>query len=127
MATATQKKRTTRQVGRRIKDASEAAAIEFAVFEDNAGDYRWSIVDSHGGSLAQSGTFETYEAARKAAGAVRDAAGSSRFEQRPADRPVDLTARRAATRARDDSDAERWLDEGGSFDSEAVRQWAAER
>jgi len=34
--------------------------------------------------------------------------------------PVDLAARRDASAARDRSDAERWLDEGGGFNSEAV-------
>jgi hypothetical protein len=34
-------------------------------------------------------------------------------------------ARREAAIARDDSDAERWLDEGGSFSSEAVAKWPA--
>jgi uncharacterized protein YegP (UPF0339 family) len=117
MVTATQQEPTSPQV----KDASETATIAFVVFEDNAGDYRWSIRDSRGENLAQSGTFASYDAAHAAAAAVRDAAatGSSRLEPQPADR--------APTRARDDSDAERWLDEGGSPNSEAVRQWPAER
>jgi len=128
MATATERARAARQVGRRAEAASESEAITFLVFQDNGGNYRWSIVDSRGESLAQSGTFATYDAAHTAAGVVRDAAGSSRFEHRPAaDRPVDLLARREAIRAHDASDAERWLDEGGSFNSEAVRQWPAER
>jgi hypothetical protein len=36
-------------------------------------------------------------------------------------------ARRSAAIARDDSDAERWLDEGGSINGEAVTQWPAGR
>jgi uncharacterized protein YegP (UPF0339 family) len=104
MVTATPQQRTSRQVGRGAKDASESVAIAFVVFEDNAGDYRWSIRDSRGESLAQSGTFATYDAAHTAAGAVRDAAGSSRLEPKPADPPPDVVAGRAATRAHDDSD-----------------------
>jgi hypothetical protein len=72
MATATQKERTARQVARRAKAAS--AAVTFLVVEDNGGDYRWMIVDGHGESLAQSGTFATYDAANNAASVVRDAA-----------------------------------------------------
>ena len=123
MATATQKQRTTRHDARRVKATSDPVAIAFVVLEDNAGDYRWSILDSRGESLAQSNrTFVTYDAARQAAATIRNAAGSARLEQRPVDHPVDLAARREATWAVDDSDAERWLDEGGSLHSEAVTQ-----
>lgn len=97
MATATQKGRTTRQVARPVKVASDTGAIAFVVAQDNAGDYRWSIVDSGGESLAQSGAFATYHAAHGAAGLIRDAAGSSRFE-----------------------DAEPWLDKNGSPDNGAA-------
>jgi hypothetical protein len=46
---------------------------------------------------------------------VRDGAGSAQFQVRQAaDSPVDLVARREAAIARDDSDAERWLDEAGT-------------
>jgi hypothetical protein len=44
-----------------------------------------------------------------------------------AGRPADFVARRAAVAARDDEDAGRWLDEGGSFSSEAVAEWRAGR
>jgi hypothetical protein len=37
-------------------------------------------------------------------------------------RPVDFAARRSAAIAQDDFDAERWVDEGGSFSSEGVTQ-----
>jgi uncharacterized protein YegP (UPF0339 family) len=129
MATAAKKTRAARQVARRAIAVSESAGITFLVYEDNAGDYRWMILGSRGDeSLAQSGTFATYEDAAHAARVVRDGAGSARFEPRAAsDRPVDLVARRKAAVAGDDSDAERWLDEGGSFSSEAVTQWPAGR
>jgi hypothetical protein len=34
--------------------------------------------------------------------------------------PVDLAARRETSLVRDELDAERWLDEGGSFSSDTV-------
>jgi hypothetical protein len=37
--------------------------------------------------------------------------------------PVDFVSRRAAASARDDLDAHRWSDDGGSITSEAVAQW----
>jgi uncharacterized protein YegP (UPF0339 family) len=86
MATATPQQHTTRQAGPRTTDGSEA--IAFVVFEDNAGDYRWSIRGSRGESLAQSEIFATYAAAHTAAGSVRNAAGSSRFDPQPADLPT---------------------------------------
>jgi uncharacterized protein YegP (UPF0339 family) len=84
MATATQKERTARQVARRAKAAS--AAVTFLVVEDNGGSYRWTIVDGHGESLAQSsGTFATHDAANNAANVVRDAANPSSAKRK--DRP----------------------------------------
>jgi uncharacterized protein YegP (UPF0339 family) len=83
MATATQKERTARQVARRAKAAS--AAVTFLVVEDNAGTYRWTIVDGHGESLAESGIFATYDAANTAANVVRDAANPSSAKTK--DRP----------------------------------------
>jgi uncharacterized protein YegP (UPF0339 family) len=95
--------------------------MEFLLFEDNGGDYHWTIVGSRGEQLARSGGFATYAEAEQAALLVRGRAGSARLERRVAqNRPVQLVARRAAAVAHDDSDAERWLDEGGSFSSEAV-------
>jgi uncharacterized protein YegP (UPF0339 family) len=88
--------------------------MELLVFEDNAGRYRWTLVAASGAQLAQSPSFASYEEARDAAGRVRDGAGSARLEGREAALLVDLTARREAA-ARDDSDPERWLDEGGSY------------
>ena len=75
MATATQQERAARQVARRAK---AAAVLTFAVFEDNGGDYRWTILDRSGESLAQSGPFASYDDARRAAGVVRDRAHAAR-------------------------------------------------
>lgn len=123
MATATNNSRANRQVARRAAVGSESVAITFLVFEDNGGGYCWSIRGSDGESLAQSGRYATRDDAAHAARVVRDGAGSARFEAGAApDRPVDLVARRSATAAREDSDAERWLDEGGSFSGDTVTQ-----
>jgi uncharacterized protein YegP (UPF0339 family) len=120
MATATQKERAARQVARRAK---AAAVITFAVFEDNGGDYRWKIVDGGGESLAQSGTFASYDDARKAASVVHDGARTARFGHPPA---ADLAARGETARVLDDfvlddSDAGRWLDDDGQG-GEAVKR-----
>jgi hypothetical protein len=66
---------------------------------------RWTI-------LARSESFTSYDDAERAA-------PSARFDRRAGEfTPVDLGARRDGPS--DDLDAERWLDEGGSFSSEAV-------
>ena len=63
---------------------SGPAALKFVVYEDNSGDFRWTILDSGGESLALSGGFASYDDARKAADVVRDGARSAQFENRPA-------------------------------------------
>ena len=102
MATATQKERAARQVARRAK---AAAVLTFVVFEDNGGDYRWTILDGTGDRLAQSRTFASYDDARAAAAVVRDRARGARFG-RPA-------AGLAAGRVVDDADDGNWVDEDG--------------
>jgi uncharacterized protein YegP (UPF0339 family) len=90
-------------------------AIEFLIFEDNGGGYHWTIVDGAGLSLAQSGSYASHDEAEHAALLVRKSAGAARLERRaPEDSPIDLAARRDAGSG-GDPDAERWLDEGGSF------------
>jgi uncharacterized protein YegP (UPF0339 family) len=126
MATATKKSRAAKQLARRGPEVHGPAVMEFLVYEDNGGSYHWRIVASDGATLAGSGGFASYDDATRAAQHVRDGAASALFERRgDGAPPVDLTARRDA--ARDDSDAERWLDEGGSFSSEAVAKWPAPR
>jgi uncharacterized protein YegP (UPF0339 family) len=101
--------------------------MEFLIFEDNSGGYHWTIVDAAGERLVQSGGFASYDEAEHAAGVVRDHAGAARLERRAPDAsPIDLAAPRDAA-AEGDSDAERWLDEGGSFSSEAVTKSPAPR
>jgi uncharacterized protein YegP (UPF0339 family) len=95
--------------------------MTFLIYEDNGGAYHWAIVADGGETVAQSASFGSYEKAKRAARIVHRGASSASFEHRSGDTPpVDLPARRDAATARDRSDAERWLDEGGSFSSEAV-------
>jgi uncharacterized protein YegP (UPF0339 family) len=99
----------------------EPASMTFLIYEDNGGDYHWTIVADGGETLVRSGSFGSYEQAKHAAGIVHRGASRASFEHRSAaPPPVDLPARRDAITARDRLEAERWLDEGGSFSSEAV-------
>ena len=98
---------------------TKPASLKFVVVEDNGGGYHWTIVADGGETLVRSASFESYEDAKQAAGIVHRGASRAAFEQGSGNpRLVDLPARRNA--ARDRSDAERWLDEGGSFSSQAV-------
>jgi len=125
MATATKKSRTAGQLARRAGSVRVTDSLEFLIFEDNGGAYHFRIVDGGGANLAQSGGFASYDSAEQAARRVRQGAASARFDGRGGELgPVDLAARR--DRRSDDLDAERWLDEGGSFGSEAVTRWPAQ-
>ena len=126
MATATKNSRAAKQFAGRASAVRVPRSMEFVIFEDNGGDYHWTIVARDGATLARSGSFGSYEDAELAAQHVRDGVASALFERRgDGARPVDLSARRDASR--DAADAERWLDEGGSFSSEAVAEWPAPR
>jgi uncharacterized protein YegP (UPF0339 family) len=119
MATATKKSRANGRLPRRAPEVRVPESMAFLIFEDNAGAYHWTIVAGDGATLVRSSGFASYEDAERAASRVRDGAASAPLEHRAASaRPVDLTARRAATSGA--ADAERWLDEGDSFGSEAV-------
>jgi uncharacterized protein YegP (UPF0339 family) len=124
MATAIKKSRAAGRLPRRAREARVPESTEFLIFEDNGGAYHWTIVARDGETLARSGGFASYGDAEQAARRVRGAATSARFERRGTGAlPVDLVARRDP--ASDDDDAERWLDESGSFSSEAVAKWPA--
>jgi uncharacterized protein YegP (UPF0339 family) len=124
MATATKKSRAAGQLARRARIERDSESMEFVVFEDNGGDYHWTILARDGATLARSSGHASYADAEQAAERVRGGAASARFDH-PAGSasPVDLAARRDASS--DDRDAERWLDEGGSFSSDAVATWPA--
>jgi uncharacterized protein YegP (UPF0339 family) len=107
---------------------SKPASMKFLVFQDNGGAYHWTIVASSGETLVRSASFATYEDAKQAARIVHAGAASASFEPLGGDAPpVDLAAVRQTGVVRHDLDAERWLDEGGSFSSEAVTRWPAGR
>ena len=96
--------------------AGSGAAMEFVIVEDNGGAFHWSVLESTGESLGQSQRFASYGAAEDAAHHVRDGAGGARLEPRTVATPVDM-ARPDPPMVRHDSDAERWLDEGGRSNS----------
>ena len=124
MATASNKSRGVVQLRRRLPKASVAGLMEFVVIEDNAGEYHWEIVGTDG-VLARSGSFASYEETAHATQPFRDGVGSALFDRRAAAvDPIDLLAGGDGPSA---EDAERWLDEGGSFGSEAVATWPARR
>jgi uncharacterized protein YegP (UPF0339 family) len=124
MTRSTQLTQAVTQKGKARAAASrlpEPASMKFLVFEDNGGGYHWTIVAGSGETLAQSASFASYEDARQAARIVHSGAASASLEQLTGDTPpVDLVARRQTGVVRDDLDAERWLDEGGSFSTEAA-------
>jgi uncharacterized protein YegP (UPF0339 family) len=80
MATATRKVRAASPIARGTRDVTESASLEFLVYRDNGSDYHWEIVGEHGESLAQCGSFTSYEDAERAARRVHDGAGSARLE-----------------------------------------------
>jgi uncharacterized protein YegP (UPF0339 family) len=93
--------------------------MNFLVFEDNSGGYHWTIVARSGETLVQSASFASYEEAEQAARVVHAGAASASFEPLAGEIPShELVARGTPRAARDALDAERWLDEGGSFRSE---------
>jgi uncharacterized protein YegP (UPF0339 family) len=120
MATATKKARIAEHdiAG----GTSEAASMQFLIFEDNGGDYGWTLLDPNGQTLARSASFASYDDAEDAARIVLAGAVSAQIEPRPGtDSPVDIVARREAVVARDDA-AERRSDEGGSLNGKVVRR-----
>ena len=122
MTRSTQRKRAgaAEEELQAARAGSEQASMKFRVDEDNGGRYHWMIVADGGETLVRSAGFGSYEDANQAAGRVHRGASHASFEDRPgAQSPVALSARRDAG-SHDDSDAERWLDEGGSFTREAV-------
>lgn len=110
-------KKARRTPGARPKPA----AMRFLVFEDNSGRHHWTIVAGSGETLVQSTGFASYEEAEQAARVVHAGAASASLEP-PAGEiaAAEPAAGRTARTKHDDLDAERWLDEGGSFHREAA-------
>jgi uncharacterized protein YegP (UPF0339 family) len=136
-AKPTQAKTAKRNARVTARARPKPASMTFLVFEDNSGGYHWTIVAASGESLVQSASFASYEDAKQAARVVHAGAASASFEYLAgatgATAPVELLARRQSDVVRGsgvvrgDPDAERWLDEGGSFSSEAVTRWQVPR
>jgi hypothetical protein len=122
----------TRAVGGQTKHRAGArgmsapASMKFLSFEENGGAFHWAIVAASGDRVVESATLASYEEAKEAAGIARSGAVPAPFENSADDpAPLELAARRETATVTDDLDAERWLDEGGSFRSEAVTAWPA--
>ena len=123
MGTAPQK---SSAAGQRARDVRVPESLEFLIFEDNGGAYHWRIVAGDGATLAQSESSASYDAAEQAARRVRAGAALARFKRRGrALNAVDPATRR--DRPGDELNAERWVDEGGSFTREAVARWPDRR
>ncbi len=98
--------------------------MKFLTFEENYGAFHWAIVVASGDRLVRSANYASYKETRLAGGVVRPGAGAAPFEDRANDSPpIELAARPETAMIRDDLDAERWLDERGSFNSQAVTPW----
>ena len=85
MATATQTQRDAPSTARAPRKGSKPAVISFLVFEDNAGDHRWSALDGSGMRLAQSEPYASPEAALAGAELVRSAAGAAEIDSAAAE------------------------------------------
>jgi hypothetical protein len=107
---------------------SPPASMRFLGFEANGGAFHWAIIAASGDRLMPSATLACYEEAKQAARVVRTGEVPAPFENRAGDPALlELAARPGTATITDDLDAERWLDEGGSFSSEAVTTWPAQR
>ena len=122
MSTAPNKSRAASRLAGHARDVRVPEPMKVRIFEDNDGAYQRRIIADDGATLAQSGSFTSYEDAEQAAQRVRDGAASARLNRRGREMgAVDRAARRDRPGA--ELGAERWLDEGGSFTREAVARW----
>jgi uncharacterized protein YegP (UPF0339 family) len=120
MATAAGKSRSATRLPRRRSKANPSEPMEFVIFEDNSGDFYWEIVAGDGAVLAKSGSFASHDETAHGARRFRDGAASALFDRYSvAVAPIDRLA------SGDEESAEHWLDDGGSFNGEAVVTWPA--
>ena len=88
---------------RATRARSEQASMKFLIFEDNGGDYCWTLVAASGERLAQSMRFASHQEAIRAARIARAGAASAPIEDHAADtRTADLSSRRKIAIERDD-------------------------
>jgi uncharacterized protein YegP (UPF0339 family) len=91
---------------RATRGRSEPASMKFLIFEDNGGDYRWTLVAASGERLAQSKRFASHKKATRAARIARAGTASAPIEDCvAAPRTADLSARRTRDRTRRPSHA----------------------
>jgi uncharacterized protein YegP (UPF0339 family) len=81
MATATQEARTSGRASRSALAGPEPGPMRFLIFEDNAGDYHWTLIDHNRESLARSPSFASHEGAESAARVVLAGVGSARLDR----------------------------------------------
>jgi uncharacterized protein YegP (UPF0339 family) len=65
----------------KTRSTPKRTSMNFLVFEDNGGSYRWTIDAASGDRLVQSASFASYEEAKQAARMVHGGAASASFEQ----------------------------------------------
>ena len=65
---------------RATRGRSEPASMKFLIFEDNGGDYRWTLVAASGERLAQSNRFASHKKATRAARIARAGTASAPIE-----------------------------------------------
>jgi hypothetical protein len=127
MRTAPRRSRAA-QLASRAADANVPASMEFLMFEENGGAFHWAIVAASGDHFVPPATFASYEEAKQAARVVRSGAVPAPFETARLTPPLSVLAARWETATvTDDLDAERWVDEGGSFSREALTRCPARR
>jgi uncharacterized protein YegP (UPF0339 family) len=81
MATATKKPAKTGAETPRPTRALKPAGSKFLIYEDNAGQFRWTLVDRGEHMLAESASFGTYAAAEKALAHLRESAGTTELQR----------------------------------------------
>ncbi len=101
---------------------SQPATMEFLIFEANGDDDQRTLLDRSGNSVARSASVAAHHGTANAARVALTRPGSAQRGRRThSDGAVDHVARPDDTLARDATDAERWLDEGGSVSRKGAR------
>jgi uncharacterized protein YegP (UPF0339 family) len=102
--------------GEPVPEARVPESMQFLIFEDNGGDYHWTIVGRDGATLARSGSFASYDDAEKTANHVRDVAASALFERQ---HPRSISLRVAMPKATRRTPSGGWMRAAAS----AARRW----
>lgn len=124
MATRMNNPRVAGPRRRRAREVRAPEPMEFLVFEDNGGEYHWTIVAADGATLARSGDFASYQDAERSAQHVRDGGASAPWNTAPSTRGRSISPPGVVPTG-DAADAERGLHEDDSFSTEAVARGPA--